>query len=299
MKILIAGGTGFVGSRLVSVLENNGHDIFVLSRNPKKYSDLNTSKVKIIDWNEDNPNELHDIRIVIKLSGENVGTLWTKTVKEKILDSRVNTTYQLKEFLLRNSIRPLKILNASAIGYYGFLNEGKEVNELSKAGSGFLAEVCQANEQACRSLESFKGVKIYQLRIGFILKKSFIQMIKPLLLLCFPVPGVTNAFFPWIHLDDVVGFIDYIVDENVEEGNYNLISPQSCTHYKFYQTIKSPKNPNNKWVFFIPKFIQTMVGDMKELVLYGPKTIPSNTLLSGYQFKFEDLDKAIEDLTKK
>lgn len=298
MKILIAGGTGLIGSRLVNYLILQNHNVVILSRNPLKHKNKFDSGVSFVDWQSNDIELLRNIDAVIKLSGESVAQLWTKNVKKKILNSRIDLSKDLLKFLKRNQINSNLLINASAIGFYSkkSMNYDGEVNENSHNGDSFLSEVCRLNEESCKIFQR-EGMRVIHLRIGMVLTPNFSLLIGLSLLFSIPIPGVKNHYFPWIHLDDVVGFIDYALKENLQ-GPFNLITPEPITHKDFYNTIRKHYRGIIPWILFMPTCIVKMIGDMSEMVLYGPKTTPKRTLESGYKFKFNELDAALKDISK-
>ncbi len=151
MNILIVGGTGTIGTKLVESLSKKDYHIVLLSRNPKKYSKKFDKNVSLVDWNTNNSDLLKDINIVIKLSGESVMQIWTKTIKKKIKSSRVDITKDLKNFLEMNHIKPQTLINASAVGFYARKDAvyRESVDEFSPNGDTFLADVCKLNEESC------------------------------------------------------------------------------------------------------------------------------------------------------
>jgi len=143
MKILIVGGTGLVGSRLVNSLISQNHHVIILSRNPSKYQNKFDQKVNFVDWDANEIGLLQNTDVVIKLSGENVAQFWTRNVKNKILSSRVDLSQTLLQFLKKNQVKNSLLINASAIGFYAKKNmvyDG-QVDENSRSGDSFLSKV--------------------------------------------------------------------------------------------------------------------------------------------------------------
>ena len=298
MKILVAGGTGLIGSRLVNSLTLQNHNVIILSRDPLKHKNKFDSRVNLVDWESTDIELLKDIDAVIKLSGESVAQLWTKSVKKKILNSRINLSKTLAKFLIKNEINSNVLINASAIGFYSkkTMRYDGEVNENSNSGDSFLSKVCRLNEESCEVFLN-QGMRVVHLRIGMVLTKKFSLLIGLTSFFSFPIPGLKNHYFPWVHIDDVVGFIHHALKNDLQ-GPFNLISPESIKHKDFYHTIRRHYRGIIPWILFIPSFITKMVGDMSEMVLYGPKTDPMRTLESGYEFKFENLDDALHNIDK-
>ena len=280
MNILIVGGTGTIGTHLVHSLSKKDCNVFLLSRNPKKYHKKFDQNISLIDWDTNNPNLLNDINIVVKLSGESVLQVWTAKIKQKIKSSRTDITKDLKNFLEINHINPKVVINASAVGYYAkkdAIYEGS-VDEFSPNGDTFLADVCKTNEESC-DIFSKEGIRVVNLRIGLVLTKEFYNLVK-----FTPHVGAKNNFFPWIHIDDVIGFIEFSMINDIK-GPFNLVAPNPTTHQEF--------NP-----IIVPIYFLRNIIPMTEMLLYGYKTIPKNTLETGYQFKFVDVNDAISSFKK-
>ena len=280
MNILIVGGTGTIGTKLVESLSKKDHHIVLLSRNPKKYSKKFDENVSLVDWNTNNSDLLKDINIVIKLSGESVMQIWTKKIKKKIKSSRIDITKDLKNFLEMNHIKPQMLINASAVGFYARKDAvySESVDEFSPNGDTFLADVCKLNEESC-DIFTKEGIRVINLRIGVVLTKEFYNLVRFV-----PHLGAKNHFFPWIHIDDVVGFIEFSMTHDIK-GPFNLVSPNPITHQDFNSIV-------------IPISFLRNIIPMTEMLEYGYETIPKHTLESGYQFKFVDLKDAISSFKK-
>jgi uncharacterized protein (TIGR01777 family) len=242
---------------------------------------------------------LSKISILIKLNGEKVDQLWTKKTKRKILYSRIETTNFLHKFCKKNQIIPKQLINASAVGIYANIKAKYDfsVQEHSEYGDTFLSDVCVQNEKESEIFNSYESIKIIQLRIGVVLQKKIVSLLSLPLFFSIPIPGDKNHYFPWVHVDDIAGFTSYSIENNLE-GVFNLVSPNFTTHQEFFKTIINHKKGLLKWVLFLPKVIvKFLLGDMSEMLLYGPKTEPQRTLESGYKFKFQSLKDALSNLS--
>ena len=256
--------------------------------------------VNIIDWKTVNPSLLSKTNILIKLNGEKVDQLWTKSVKNKILNSRIDSTKMLFDFCVKNEIIPQKLINASAVGIYS--KEGGvydySVDENSQFGDTFLAEVCIENEKSTKIFKVFEDIDIIQLRIGVVLRKKIINLLSLNLLLSIPVPGRKNNYFPWIHVDDIVGFVNHSISLNLN-GAFNLVGSELTSHESFFKSIQKYKKSIIPWVLFIPpNLVKLFFGKMSEMFLYGPKTKPIKTLNSNYKFKYPTLQEALLNLSE-
>ena len=300
MKIIIAGGTGFIGKKIIQSLTKKDFTIFVLTRNIKKHKGLFSENIKLIDWNTVNPELLREVKILIKLSGEKVDQFWTNSVKNKILESRIETTKMLFDFCINNEITPQKLINASAVGIYA-LNNAKynfSSDERSDKGDTFLSKVCDANEQSTKIFNSFENIDIIQLRIGVVLRKKIISLLSINLFLSLPIPGNKSNYFPWVHVDDIVGFIEHSIDNNLS-GIFNLVGPELTTHQIFFKAILNNTKSLISWIIFLPDFITKLFfRNMSEMFLFGPKIEPLRTLKSGYNYKFSTLSDALSNLTE-
>ena len=298
MKIIVAGGTGFLGKKIVSSLANKGHNVCVLTRNLHKHKNTFSNNVNMIDWSTINPSLLSDTNILIKLNGEKVDQLWTKSVKSKILNSRIDSTKMLFDFCVKNEIIPQKFINASAVGIYAkeSANYNFSVDENSELGNTFLAKVCVENERNSDIFKVFEDIDIIQLRIGVVLRKKIINLLSLNLLLSIPVPGRKNNYFPWIHVDDIVGFVNHSISSNLN-GAFNLVGSELTSHESFFKSIQKYKKSIIPWVLFIPpNLVKLFFGKMSEMFLYGPKTKPIKTLNSKYKFKYPTLQEALLNL---
>ncbi|MFL2510752.1 MAG: DUF1731 domain-containing protein [Candidatus Neomarinimicrobiota bacterium] len=299
MNILVAGGTGFIGKKIVGTLSSQNYKVFVLTRNINHHKNSFGKNIELVEWNATNPRLLSKISVLIKLNGEKVDQLWTKKTKRKILSSRIETTNLLYKFCKTNQIIPKQLINASAVGIYAN-NEAKydsAVNEDSSHGNTFLSDVCIQNEKGCEIFSSFENMKMIQLRIGVVLQKKIVSLLSLPLFFSIPIPGNKNHYFPWVHVDDIAGFTSFSIKNNLE-GVFNLVSPDFANHQKFFKEIISYKKGLLRWVLFIPNIIvKLFLRDMSEMLLYGPKTEPKRTLESGYKFKFKSLKDALSSLS--
>lgn len=234
MKCIVSGGRGFIGSKLVNALLESGHQVAVWSRRPGKEKQ---TAVESFFWDpmEGEPQEesLNGFDAVVHLAGEPVAQRWTPEVKHRIRESRVGGTQRLVSAIAKVRHKPGVLVCASAVGFYG--SRGDEVlTESSSAGSGFLADVCQAWEQAAEGAAAL-GLRVAKIRIGVVLGKDGGAL-----------PAMTPAFhafaggtmgsgaqwMPWIHVHDVVRMFQQAVEGSVV-GVWNGTAPQPVTNAQF------------------------------------------------------------------
>ena len=239
MRVLITGSHGLVGSHLSRHLESQGHSLSRLVRHP-----ANAAKQEAY-WNpmggSIDKTALSDLRpeAVIHLAGENIAAhRWNPEQKRKIRDSRVKGTRALTDALVHLGNPPKLLISASAIGYYG--SRGDEVlAENSPPGQGFLPEVCEGWESATEAAAK-KGIRTVNLRIGVILSKeggALKKMLLPFKLGLGGVLGSGKQYMSWIALDDVIGVIDFALNNEKLSGPVNLVAPQAVTNKEFTKTL--------------------------------------------------------------
>ena len=297
MKILITGGTGFIGSVLCSRLIEENHDVVVLSRHSKtiKIPALGIAKLELL-----NDDVFFDV--VINLAGEPIANKrWTDKQKQRILSSRIDTTRKLIEYFKRTEHKPKVLISASAIGYYGIgeTNEAiKAINEDASGDESFSSQLCQQWEAVALEAEKL-GVRTCLLRTGIVLGKgggALSKMLLPFKLGLGGKIGSGKQWMSWIHLDDLVGTILYCIDHDELKGPVNGTSPNPVTNEVFTKTLgKVLKRPT---ILTMPAIVvKILVGQMsEELLLAGKNIFPVKMLNAGYKFKYEKLEKALLDL---
>ena len=267
MNIIVAGGTGFIGKRIVNSFVENGFNVCVLTRNATKHKTTFSKNVTVVEWSTVNPDLLRETNILVKLNGEKVDQLWTKSVKRKILNSRIDSTKMLFDFCVKNEIVPQKLINASAVGIYAHENAqyNFSVDENSQFGNTFLSNVCIENERSTDIFNVFEDIDIIQLRIGVVLRKKIINLLSLNLLFSIPLPGNKNHYFPWVHVDDIVGFVNHAIFKNLK-GPFNLVGSDLKTHEGFFKSIIKHKKGIIPWVIFLPNFlVKLLLGQMSEM----------------------------------
>ncbi len=297
-KILITGGSGLIGNSLANYLKNKGLEIKILSRNPEKIRNFEAYKIDF-ENNKIDYKAVEDIDAIIHLAGANISRRWTKLYKEEILDSRVRTAHLLYDALISTGNSIEFFLSASAIGYYGTKTTDKIFTEEDPAGDDFLANVCRYWEIAAKDFESLRA-KVAIVRIGVVLGKNG-GLLKKLLPLAkarmLSSLGSGRQFVPWIHIDDIVGIFDFILEKQLSD-TYNGVAPEFSTMNDLVKTIyqvlgKKPLVPK------IPTFaVKALYGEMSSLILEGSRISPGKIINAGYEFKFKTLKNALENLLK-
>ncbi|MBI39492.1 MAG: TIGR01777 family protein [Leptospiraceae bacterium] len=304
MKIaVVTGVSGLVGSALAKLLIESGYQVRGLSRNAKKLP----SSIQGFHWDPDNgeldASCLEGATTLIHLAGENIADgRWTEKRKNEIIDSRTRSCT-----LLANAVKDLKqrgvstvesAILASAIGYYG--NRGDEwLSEDSPPGEGFLSETTLEWERAGDFPD---GVREVRLRIGVVLSReggALAEMEKPLKLFAGAVPGSGKQYLSWIHFLDLARLIHFCAEKDNVEGIYNAVSPDPRTMDSFMKALgKAVRRP--VYLPNVPGFaLKLMLGEMSEMILGGSRVSSQKIQDRGFQFKYSDLDLALENLYAK
>ena len=298
MKIMVAGGTGFIGKALVSQLKNIGHEIILLSRSDRSSTD---NALRCRKWDGRTlgewADELKTTDAVINLVGAPIAEKrWSKKQKEIIVDSRVQATRVIVQAIEKSEPKPKILINASAIGYYGNVPEG-DITEISPKGRGFLADTCSMWEKEAEVVEKF-GVRTVLLRNGIVLGEGggvLSKMIPPFQFFVGGPLGSGRQWVSWIHREDAAGVILFALGKNEISGPVNTTAPNPVRMRDFCRAIGKVLN-RPSWIS-VPAFaLKLMLGEMSEMLLGGQKAIPQKLLAHHYAFKFPNLQVALRNI---
>ncbi|MEW6006186.1 MAG: TIGR01777 family oxidoreductase [Stygiobacter sp.] len=300
MKIAISGATGLIGKKIVNKLINRNDEVIVLTRSIQKAKNVFDNKVNFVDWSknfDEWKTQLENVDVVINLAGENVmARRWNKEHKRKIYSSRINGTKKLVDAILSLTNKPKVFISASAIGYYGNIND--EVDENSKAGTDFLAKVVKDWEDASKSIEE-KNIRRVIVRIGIVLDKNEGALPKLVLPFKFFVGGSIGSgkqWLSWIHVDDLIKIFLFAIDNEIN-GVYNAVSPNPVKMKYFAKTIgKILHRPS---FFNVPEFVLKLVlGEGAASILNGAKVKSEKIQMAGFKFHYEKLEDSLISLLK-
>ncbi|MGD9682151.1 MAG: TIGR01777 family oxidoreductase [Candidatus Obscuribacterales bacterium] len=296
MKILVSGGTGLVGKKVVELLKGKGHEVKILSRRPAGDG--------IVHWDPGSGRidgkKLEGYDAVVHLAGENIaGDRWSEAKKQQIRESRVAATEMLAEALAACQSPPRVLVAASAIGFYGDRGN-EELTEASKPGSGFLAELCRDWEGATAPA-SDAGIRVVNLRIGVVIGKgggALAKMLPPFQLGLGGPLGSGKQYMSWIANEDLAEMVLFAIEHGELSGPVNAVAPEPLTNAQFTkvlgQVISRPT------LFPVPSFgLKILMGEMAdELLLSSARVLPEKLGGAGFSYKHAELSSALEAALK-
>ena len=293
MRIFITGGTGFIGRHLCRQWLAEGHEIRVLSRQrPERVVSL-CGPVRAAQRLE----EMGEPEVVVNLAGEPIlGPRWTARRKAAIWESRVTLTSRLVAHLGGLEAPPKVLLSGSAVGYYG--DRGDQVlTESSPPGRDFGAELCVAWEEVALEAERF-GVRVCLLRTGPVLGAGggmLARMLPPFRLGLGGPLGSGRQWLAWIHLQDHLAAIRYLVDHQTLEGPFNLVAPEPVTNRQLARTLG--KVLGRPALLPVPaSVLRLLLGEQAEILLASQRTLPQRLLEAGFSFRYPQLEAALRQV---
>lgn len=296
-KILITGGTGFIGQELRTLLLQEAHYIIVVTRDPKKYADESAKNQRFISWDDDLVEIMNEVDAVIHLAGEGVfNQRWTEVVKQSIYNSRIDSTRKLVEAIGASENKPEVLISASGSGYYG--NQGDEILDESKSvADDFLAEVCKDWEAASQAATRF-GVRVANPRIGIVLEKdggALEKMVPPFQFFVGGPVGDGKQYMSWIHRSDLCQALLAPLTNPKVSGAYNVCAPNPVTMNEFSDTLGSVMN--RPALFRVPGFVLELVyGEGAKPIMDSIRMQPKVLQSHNFEFEFEELEEALADI---
>lgn len=296
-KILITGGTGLVGSKLVPLLQEQGYEVRLLSRTKK------SGAVPRFQWNV-SENYIDDaafegISYIIHLAGAGVAEgRWTDDRKKEFFSSRVDATNLLLKKVKELDVKLEAFLCASAVGIYGNY-EGSEVKtEESPFASDYLAKLTVDWENAAENFQK-EGIRTVKFRIGVVLSETggaLKKIAQPIKLFAGAPLGPGNQYMSWVHIGDLCRMIAFAIENKEMQGPYNAVNPNPVTNKEMTKIIaKTLKKP--LWLPNVPSFVlKMMFGEMASIVLGGSVVSSSKIEAAGFNPEFTEAQSAISDL---
>ena len=301
MRLFIVGGTGFIGSHLIPRLLQDGHTVRVLIRSPHKASHLPKGTATVLGdpsvpgpWQE----EVRQAEAIINLAGFNIFARWTPKNKRLILESRIHSTRNIVEAITADSVPAQTLINASAVGYYGF-DDGTDKTEDAPAGDDFLARVCvEWEKEAFKACH--KGTRVITARIGIVLGNdggALTQMLPAFRLGVAGRLGHGRQWFPWIHIDDLVAIFPFCLDHPEIAGAINCGAPRPVRNLEFTKTLG--RLLHRPTILPVPAWaVRLVLGELGAVVLEGPCMVPAVLQKHGFPFRYPELEPALRELLR-
>jgi uncharacterized protein (TIGR01777 family) len=299
MRIIITGGTGLIGRALVASLVPEGHEVIVLSRSPGKAHHVPPG-VQVEGWDGRSTQGWGTLAdgadAIVNLAGQSIAGRWTAARKRRIRASRLDAGQAVAQAVASARRKPRVVIQASGVGYYG--PRGDElVTEETGPGRDFMSRVAVEWEAVTGPVEA-RGVRRVVLRIGVVLSAD--GGILPLMALPFRLfvggpLGSGKQWFPWIHIDDQVRAIRFLIDNQIARGPFNLVAPETLTSADFGRVLARVLGRP----YLVPapaSVLRLALGEMATLVLDGQRAVPARLLDLGFSFRFPEAEGALRDL---
>lgn len=298
-KVLITGGTGLTGTKLIVKLQERGHEVAILSRSEKR-----SAAYPVYRWDpatqELDPQALDGVDCIVHLAGVNIGGgRWTRKRKQRIIESRVDSAQlifdRLKE---RRDTLPLAFISASAIGYYGAVSSSHLFSESDPPATDFLGKTCELWEQAAIRFEK-AGIRSVRIRTGVALSGQggiLSRLSTPVKIGLGAAIGKGSQYLPWIHMDDLCDIYIHAIENERISGAYNAVAPEHITNREFMQTLSGALN-KPYWLPNIPVFMLRLIfGEMSVMLLEGSRVSSEKIVSSGFRFRYPVLQGALKDI---
>ncbi|UCA10812.1 TIGR01777 family oxidoreductase [Aeromonas enteropelogenes] len=298
MKILITGGTGFIGRRLVAHLKVN-HEVVVLSRQGSRAYTLLGHDIKVLD-SLDRLDDLNDVDAVINLAGEPIAAgRWSEQRKQLLCDSRWLLTEQLVDLIKLSTTPPKVLINASAIGWYGRQDDAPLDEQCQTPHDEFTHQLCQQWETLAQEARS-RLTRVCIVRIGLVLGTdggALPKMLPPYRFGLGGPMGAGNQVMSWIHVQDLVRTILFLLEHGECDGIFNGTAPHPVSNREFSQTLAHTLHRPH--LFFVPAaLLRLMMGEASDLLLTGQHVLPARLQQAGFHFTYPELPQALTNLLR-
>jgi len=304
-RVVLTGATGFLGRPLVRYLAGLGYEVVVLTRDPDKSRALFGDRCVSERWDGKSAagwgRKADGAFAVINLAGDNLGEgRWTEAKKRRILDSRVQAGRAVAEAVEAAGTKPEVVIQSSGIDYYG-PHADEELDETAPSGGGFLADVCRQWEDSTKAVEAW-GVRRVVTRSGVVLGSdggALPRLVMPFRFFAGGPLGNGRQWFSWIHLEDEVLAVRFLLERKDLAGPFNLTAPNPLTEKQFCRTVaEAMKRPC--WLP-IPAFVLRLAfGEKAEAALLtGKRVVPRRLAQAGFKFRYPDPSLALRDILAK
>lgn len=282
-KIAISGATGFIGRELKRFLEPNGYDVVALDRSVLK------SQEKLVKT-------INGCDAVINLAGHRIAKRWNDHVKRKILYSRLNVTRKIVDAVMAAVDKPSVVISASAVGIYDVYEVHDEFS--TNYADSFLGEVCQKWEAEVLRLRHLQDVRLSIVRLGVVLgnRGGLFPKIKKSFKLGFGATlGMGHQVFPFIHIQDVLSGMWYLLKRDASNGIFNFVAPEMISNLEFSVAL-AEKLRRPLWFKVPESVVRIVLGESADILLKGQKVIPKRMLKDDFHFAYSTLESVLDDL---
>ena len=295
MRIVIAGGTGFLGRPLTAALLRDGHQLVVLTRG----SASAPAGARAVSWTPNGDSgpwaaAIEGADAVINLAGESISKRWTAAQKQRIVESRVQATRSLAAAITGATQAPALLISGSAVGYYGPHGD-ERITENTPAGSDFLAEVCRHWEDEAQRAVSAR-TRVVCIRTGLVLERdggALAQMLPPFWFGAGGPVGSGRQFWPWIHREDWINLVCWVLRSPAATGAINATAPAPVTNSEFTRALG--RQLHRPAFLAVPAFaLRAMFGQMAdEALLASARVQPAKLQAAGFHFSLPEIDAAL------
>ncbi|MDE1165047.1 MAG: TIGR01777 family oxidoreductase [Pseudomonas sp.] len=299
MRILLTGGTGLIGRKLCQYWLKQGFQLTVWSRRPDRVAALCGTSVRGIARLEELGQEPLDA--IVNLAGEPIADRpWTGKRRALLWASRITLTEQLLAWLETRQQRPSVLISGSAVGWYGDSGEREITEQSQPVTQDFASQLCQAWEETAQRAQAF-GLRVVCVRTGLVLASEggFLTKLRLPFKLGMGGPiGNGRQWMPWVHIDDQIALIDFLLKHDDASGPYNACAPTPVRNREFARLLgKALHRPA-----FMPLpalLLKAGLGELSGLLLGGQRALPQRLLAQGFTFRFTDLPTALDDLSRR
>jgi uncharacterized protein (TIGR01777 family) len=306
MRVMITGGTGLIGHALAMSLGNDGHEVIILSRNPQQAGPM-PETVKFEQWDAETAHGWGHLTdgadAIVNLASANLAgdhflpTRWSQDRKRILTKSRINSGKAVVAAVEAAKKKPGVVIQSSASGYYGVHPMDVEITEEAPGGDDFLANLCKKWEASTEAVEA-QGVRRAIIRSALILdakEGALPRMALPFKLFVGGPFGNGKQPVPWIHLEDEVRAIRFLIENSSAKGAFNLVAPEAVTNAQFSKALG--KALNRPSYFPTPGFaFKLAFGEVSMVILEGQKFVPKKLLDMGFTFKHPHVEEALRDV---
>lgn len=297
MKIVITGGSGFVGQEVMKLLQEEGYEVYILSRS-KNQSNKDVHYIQWLSESDTPEDHLNGIDAWVNLAGVSINAgRWTEQQKQKIYDSRMKATDEMIRIIDSVNIKPSVLINASAIGIYPSSLSATYTENSNARGNNFLAKTVEDWEKKARNAEKF-GTRVLCSRFGIILGKN--EGALPIMSLPYKMfvggkVGSGKQWVSWVHVKDAARAILFAIKNTEITGPFNVTSPQPHNMDDFGKILAGVlKRPY--WIPVPSIALKIALGDKSQLVLLGQHVLPEKLITHGFSFDFPELKQALQHI---